>query len=82
MQHLTQQQSQGKLQWSMLRKRTFRHFQRANMANQQSAPHNDIIKQMKARAAWKQRECEPLGHCAACDPKRSLQPSNDEKRTS
>jgi len=37
---------------------------------------------MKARAAWEQRESEPLGHCAACDPKRSLQPKNDKKRTS
>jgi len=37
---------------------------------------------MKARAVRKQRESEPLGHCPACDPKRSLQPRNDEECTS
>jgi len=81
-QHLAQQQSQRKRQWSMLRKRTFRHSGRANMPNQQSSPLNDVIKWMKARAAWKQREFEPLGHCVACDPKISLWLRNDMKRTS
>ena len=52
------------------------------MVNRQSTPHNDVIKRMKARAAWMQRECEPLGQCTACDPKRSLRPRNDAKRTS
>jgi hypothetical protein len=28
---------------------------------------------MKARAAWRKKESEPLGHCTACDPNRSLQ---------
>jgi len=53
----------------MLQKRTIRLFRRANMANQQSGPPNNIIKQMKAGAAWKQKESKPLGHCAVCDPK-------------
>jgi len=43
---------------------------------------NDVIKQMTARAAWRQRESEPLGHCAAWDPKRSLRRISDKKRTS
>jgi len=81
-QHLAQQQSQCKLQWSMLRKRTFDHFQLANMANKHSGPHNNIIKWTKATAAWKQKESETLRHCAACDPKWSLWPRNNEKRTS
>jgi len=37
---------------------------------------------MKARAGWRQRESEPLGHCTASDTKRSLRQRNDEKRTS
>jgi len=52
------------------------------MANRRSGPHNDVIKQIKARAAWKQKESEPLGHCVACVPKRSLWPRNYEKDTS
>ena len=80
--HLTQQQSQGKLQGLMLWKRTFRHFWWANIVNRQSTPHNDVIKRMKARAAWTQGMSEPWGHCTTCNPKRSLRPRNDEKRTS
>ena len=67
-QHLAQK-SQHKLQWSMLRKRTFRHLLPADMANRQSVQPNDIIKWMKARAAWRQKESERWGHCAAWDPK-------------
>jgi len=66
----------------MLGNGTFHHFRQAYTANQQSGPHNDIIKQMKARVAWKQNESEPLGHCANYDLKRSLRPRNDEKCTS
>jgi len=40
---------------------TLRHFRRANMANRRSGPPNDVIKRMKARAARKQKESEPLG---------------------
>jgi len=29
--------------------------------NRQSRPPNDVIKRMKARVAWKQKESEPLG---------------------
>jgi len=61
-QHLTQQQSQGKLQWSMLQKRSFRNVQQANVANRQSGSHHDVIKRIKASAAWKQKESEHLGH--------------------
>jgi len=52
------------------------------MANQQSEPHDDIIKRMKARVALNQKESERLGHCVACDPTRSLQQKNYGKRTS
>jgi len=81
-QHPAQQQSQHKLQWSMLQRRTFHHFRLANTATWKCVLHDDIINQMRARAASKQKEHEPLGHCAACDPKRSLRQRNDEKRTS
>jgi len=27
---------------------------------------------MKARAGWRQKDSEPLGHCAACNPKKKL----------
>jgi hypothetical protein len=37
--------------------------------NQQCVQSNDVIERMKARVAWRQRESEPWGHCAACDPK-------------
>ena len=80
--HLTQQQSRHKVQRWILRKRTFQHFQRENMANLQSGPHNDVIKRMKASADCKQYQSDFFGHCAACDPKRSLQLRNNEKWTS
>jgi len=81
-QHLAQQQSQCKPQWSMLRKKTYHHFRQAIMANRHSCPPNDVIKRMKARAAWKQTESEPMGHCATCDANRSLWPRNNEKCSS
>jgi len=81
-QHLAQQYCQHKLQWSMLGKRTFRQFQWANMANRPSGPHDNIMKQIQARAIWKQKEFKPLGYCTACDPKRSLQPRYNQKCTS
>jgi hypothetical protein len=80
-QHLAQQQSQCKLQYSMLQIRLFRKFRWENVANHQISPHKKFIKQMMPSAAWKQRESDPLGHCALYNPKRSLQPSNNEKCT-
>jgi len=62
-------------------KGNFRHFWQANAANRQSIPHNDIIKWMQARAAWRQKEFEPLEHCTACDAKRSLRRRNHNKPT-
>jgi len=79
MQHLAQQQSEYLLQWSMLQEKTFRHFRRADTANRQRGLPNDVIEQMKARAAWRQQESEPLGHCVACDPKRTLWQRNNKK---
>jgi len=49
------------------------------MPIQQSGLHNDLIKRMQARAASNQNDPQPLGHCTACDPKRSLRPKNDKK---
>jgi len=80
--HLAQQQSQRKLQWSRLRKWPFRRVRWADTAPRHSVQPNVGIKRMKARAAWRQTESEPLGHCAAGDPKRSLRQGNDEKCTS
>jgi len=81
-QHVAQQQSPRKLQWWMLWRRTFRHSRQAGTVNRQSDQPNHVIMQMKARAGWMQRESEPLGHCAAWDPERSLRRKSDEKRTS
>ena len=49
------------------------------MANRQSAPHNDILQRMKAKAAWRLKQSDLLQHCAAYDPKRSLHWGIDEK---
>jgi len=81
-QRLVHQQSQQKIQWSMLRKGTFRHYRQANKPNQQSAPHDDVIKLIKERAAWKQNGLQPWERCAACDPQRSLQRGKADKLTS
>jgi len=66
--HLAQHKSQHKLQWAMLRYRTFGHSLRAMMANRQCVRHDDVIMQMQERVACKQKESEPLEHCAACNP--------------
>jgi len=67
-QHLTHQHCQYKIHWSMLRKRTFCHYRLTNMGNQRSAPHNNIIKQMMARAGSMANWSEPLEYRPACDP--------------
>ena len=79
---LVQQQSQLRIQWSMLRKGTFHHDRQANTANRYSVQHDDVITQIKAQAACKRTGAEPLEHWAACDPKRSLRQGNYEKLTS
>jgi len=80
-QHLTQQQSQLKIQWSILRKRTFHHFQQANTATWPSYTHDDVIKQIMARAAWRRKGSEHWEHCAAYRLQRSSVWRKDEKRT-
>jgi len=47
--HLAHQQSQQKIQWSMLRKRSSPHYWTDNTANQHSAPPEDVIRGMKER---------------------------------
>jgi hypothetical protein len=54
----------------------------ANMANRHSSLPNDIIKRMKARATWMQNQSKSLGHCIACDSKRTLRLRNHEQCTS
>jgi hypothetical protein len=66
----------------MLQKGTFCHSRQADTANQPGGQPNDLIKQMKARVDWRQKESEPLGDGAARDPKRSLQQKSDNKCTS
>jgi len=66
----------------MLWKYSFRHSRWANMENWQSISPNEVIKRMKARAAWRQTESGSLECYVACDPKRSLRPRNVEIRTS
>jgi len=51
------------------------------MANWQRFLHGNVIKWMKARAARKQRESEPMVHCTAYDSKRSLRQRHDKKCT-
>jgi len=80
-QHLAQQHGDYKLQWSMLRNRTLCRFRWGNPANQQCIQHDHVIKWMKAKAAWKQKEFEPFGHCAASDAKRRLRQRKDWKCT-
>jgi len=60
---------------------TFRHYWQANMTNRQSTLHDDVIKGMKDRLAWRQKGSVPLEHCAACNPKWSLWWGTDEKYT-
>jgi len=75
--HLAQHQGQHKTQWSMLRKWTLCHFRRANTANRPRNPHSDVIKQIKARVAWRQKRSDRWEHCAAYDPKRSFRRRKD-----
>jgi len=51
------------------------------MANRHSSPHDDVVKRMKAREAWRQKESKCWDHCAACDLKGSFQRRNNGKRT-
>jgi len=81
-QHLAQQHCQHKLQWAMLWKSTYRHFRWANMANRPSSSPNNVINRIKERPTQEQTLTEPLGHCAACNPKRHFQRRYDKKRTS
>jgi len=80
-QHLAQQQRQHKHTLPMLGKWTLLQIRRANIIHWQSVSHDTVSKQIKARADCKQKLSEPLEHWAACDPKRSLQWRNNEKRT-
>jgi len=70
--HLSEQ-GEYKIQWSMLGKRTFRHFRQASMANQWSNPHHNIIKRIMAREVWKQAGSEHWEYWAAYDLKNSIQ---------
>jgi len=71
-QHLAQQQGQNKIQWSMLRKRTFHHFRQANMANQQSIPPDDVFRQIMATVAWWQKGFRALGVLCSLRSKKKL----------
>jgi len=65
----------------MLQKTTFHHFRRAHKANRRRNPYDDIIKQIKAKVAWRQKGSEHWEHCAAHDLKRSFRPRNNGKHT-
>jgi len=80
-QHLAHQQGKHKIQWWMLRKRTFRHFRRAHEANRRRYPHYNIITQIKARVAWRQKGPELWQNCADYNLHRSFWQSNDGKRS-
>jgi len=71
-QHLAQPQSQYNQQLSILPVRTVRPSLQAYTSNWQRVPYNDVTIQMNARAAWTQKVCAPLGHCAAYNPNTSL----------
>jgi hypothetical protein len=77
--HLTQQQGQHKIEWSMLQKRTFRHFRHVNIADGPSNPYYAIIKRIKTRAAWRPEGSESWENCAAYHPKRSFWQTRDGK---
>jgi len=78
-QHLVHQHSQHRISWSMLPRRTFRHYWLANTANRQTSPHDEVSKWINTRVAWNQNGSEPLERCAACDSKRCLLQWNEEK---
>jgi hypothetical protein len=80
-QHLPQQRDQHKMQWSMHWKRTFHHFQQANMATQRSHSHNDINMQLRARLCWRWTGSKYLDHFAASNLKWSFWWRNDRKHT-
>jgi len=71
-QHLAQQQSQHKTQLSMFQKRTFPHFRWANTGNEDSNPHDNVIKSRQDTVAWRLNVSEHWEHCTAYDLKRSF----------
>jgi len=80
-QHLAQQQSQHKLLWPILRKRTFRYFRWVKTPNRPRVWHDVVITRMKVRTASRQKQSDPLGHCSKSNRKRKLQRRNDPKCT-
>jgi len=80
-QHLAQQQHHHTIQWSMLRTRTFDHFQLANTAYRRTNPHDHIIKRIKARVTCTQEGSELWENCTTYDLKRSFRRRNDRKLT-
>jgi len=80
-QHLAQQQGQHMIQWSMVQKWTFLHFQQAHMANRQRSPDIDVNMRIKARAAGRQTGSTCWGYCATCDPKWNFRRRRDKKHT-
>jgi len=47
------------------------------MGTRHCVPHTDVTKPIRAKAAWKQNETEPLKQGGARDPKRSLRRHNN-----
>ena len=78
--HLAQQHSQHKIQWSILWKRTFCHFRRANTANLRRNPHDNTIKWINARVPWRQKGSECWEHCAAYNEQQETHFVSNEKK--
>jgi len=57
-------------------KKNFSPLPVGKYGNSTSGSPNDIVMWMMAKAAWRQKESKRMGHCAACDPQRSLGPRN------
>jgi hypothetical protein len=65
----------------MLQKCPFHNFWQANTANQQTAPHNNVIKGMNARAACRPKGSELLEPCVCYNVKGRLWWGNNVKCT-
>jgi hypothetical protein len=65
--HFAQQQGQHMIQWSMLRKITYHHTQRANLAKWRSIPYNDVVRGTNVTVACWQIWSKHWDHCAAHD---------------
>jgi hypothetical protein len=79
--HLTHQQSQHTIPYSMLQTWSFCLLMQEHTANQTVNSLNDVIQQMKARVDCGQKGSKPLEYCAAYNLQCIVRWRQDEKCT-